>query len=429
MSTQALPATPRVPLVRPSLDLAEVLFLLSALVAPLNILIVGAFSVYDALVLATGFVLLAERRRIVWLPPGPAVAGYVFLLVATASIFPASQAVEAVTQTLQFAFIFFVQLPVVLTMACSTPLLIWSLMLFGAGSLAGVVQAMTGGKLQGADRVVSFISDNPNRLGYVAAYLVPFALYLLAALWWRRRLPAATVLGAALAYLLLWSLTASASRGALLGVFAALVTVFFLRPRLGLRRMLQRLLTATLLVLSSGWIALNLDGFPQTLADRIERTLQAEGQETLLADRLRLAAAGLRAFAESPLIGNGLDNFRHVADRYDPLVTSQAPHNMWIQSLAQVGLVGTLALLVILGWWFVRLYRACAATPPGDAYDLVWAFVSSMVAVMAILMTVPVMNQRHYWLLFGLGAALVMSASSTPEPLPSPPADTERRRP
>lgn len=415
MSTRTAAAPTVSILGRPRLDLPELLFLLSAFVAPLNLLIVGAFSVYDLLVLATGFVLLTARRRIVALPPGVAVAAYVFVLVATLSTFRAAHAVEALTQLLQFAFIFFVQLPVVLTMARSAPLLRWGLLLFGAGSLLVVAQAAAAGQLQGADRVLAFISENPNRLGYLSTYLLPFALYLLAALWQRGRLLLAAVLGLVLAYLLLWPLAASASRGATLGALLAVVTYFFLRPGLGARRRLLRLLIAALLVTSASWVVLNLDGFPQTLRERIERTLQPEEQAALVDDRARLASAGLRAFADSPLVGTGLDNFRHVSDQYDPLLSSQAPHNVWIQSLAQVGLIGTAAFLFVLVWWFHRLYRACAATRPGDPDgDLVWAFVASMASIMTILMTIPVMNQRHYWLLFGLGAALLAHVPAKP---------------
>jgi O-antigen ligase len=173
---------------------------------------------------------------------------------------------------------------------------------------------------------------------------------------------------------------------------------------------------------------LNLQGFSQTLGERIERTLSPEDQSTLLAERQHLALAGLREFATSPLVGTGLDNFRNVAARYDPLATSQAPHNVWIQLLAQVGLVGTLAFLYLIGWWFRRLYRACAATPVGDVHGgLVWAFVASMASIMTILMTIPVMNQRHYWLLYGLGVALVADRpSSTSDPM-SPSGKVERR--
>jgi O-antigen ligase len=416
---------------RPPLDLPESLFLLSAFVAPLNVLIVQAFSVYDALVLATGFVLLATRRRIVSPPAGVVVAGYVFLCAATVSTFRATDMVEAVEQLLQFAFIFFIQLPVVLTMARGTLMVRWAVLLFAAGSLAGVVQAMATGRLQGADRVLTFISDNPNRLGYLATYLLPFALYLVTTLWHRGRLLWAVVLGGVLSYLLLWPLAASASRGATAGAIVGLFTYLVLRPGLGPRRALQRIAIVALLVASASWVMLNLQGFSQTLGERIGRTLSPEDQATLLAERQHLALAGLREFATSPLVGTGLDNFRNVAVRYDPLATSQAPHNVWIQSLAQVGLVGTLAFLYLIAWWFRRLYRACALTPVDDAHGgLVLAFIASMASIMTILMTVPIMNQRHYWLLYGLGLALVAhTPSSTSDPIPQPGKEERRDQP
>jgi O-antigen ligase len=390
------------------LDLAESLFLLSAFVAPLNVLIVGALSVYDVLVLATAFVVVAGRRRIVSPPSGVLVAGYVFLCAATVSTFRATETEEAVEQLLQFAFIFFIQLPVVLTIARDAVTVRWAVLLFAAGSLSGVLEAMANGRIQGADRVLAFISDNPNRLGYLGTYLLPFAVYAVAMLWHRGRLLWAAGLGVVLSYLLLWPLAASASRGATVGAIVGLFTYLVLRPGLGGRRALQRIGVVALLVASAGWLMLNVQEFSQTLGERIERTLSPEDQATLLAERQHLALAGLREFASSPLVGTGLDNFRHVAARYDPLATSQAPHNLWIQSLAQVGLVGTLAFLYLIAWWFRRLYRACAQTPVGDAHgSLVLAFVASMAAIMTILMTVPIMNQRHYWLLYALGLALV----------------------
>jgi O-antigen ligase len=156
-------------------------------------------------------------------------------------------------------------------------------------------------------------------------------------------------------------------------------------------------------------VLLQTNQFPETLRERIERTNQAEERAVLLEDRERLAVAGLRAFEESPFVGTGLDNFRHVAVRYEPSASNQAPHNVWIQSLAQIGIVGTLAFFYMMAWWFVRVYRTAAQHgvryPDGD---LLWALFAAMASIMAILMTVPIMNQRHYWLLYGLGAAQIL---------------------
>jgi O-antigen ligase len=182
-----------------------------------------------------------------------------------------------------------------------------------------------------------------------------------------------------------------------------------LRPGQRPIRLITRLLIAALLVLGAGWVLLQTNQFPETLRERIERTNQAEERAVLLEDRERLAVAGLRAFEESPFVGTGLDNFRHVAVRYEPSASNQAPHNVWIQSLAQIGIVGTLAFFYMMAWWFVRVYRTAAQhgvrNPDGD---LLWALFAAMASIMAILMTVPIMNQRHYWLLYGLGTAQIL---------------------
>jgi hypothetical protein len=56
-----------------------------------------------------------------------------------------------------------------------------------------------------------------------------------------------------------------------------------------------------------------------------------------------------------------------------------------------------------------------------------WAFVASMASIMTILMTIPVMNQRHYWLLYGLGVALAMQRTSNAS-LGTPQRRTTERR-
>ena len=394
---------------RRRLDLPEILFLVAAAVAPLNLLIVANISVFDVVMLVLAFLLYAGTRRMHPMPAAVSVASYVFVLSAMVSTFRATHPVEALTQVLQFAVILFVQVPVVLTMARSRVMLRWGLLLFMAGSFAGVVQALLTQNAQGADRVLVFYSDNPNRLGYPTAYLVPFVAFFLFAVWRSRRRVVAAVLGVGLGYLLVWPLTASASRGATFGTLVAILLYFVTRPGRGLLRVVGALAVTAALVGAIGWVMVETTAFPQTLEERVTRTLEPEERETLVGDRERLAAAGLRAFEQSPLVGTGLDNFRYVAVLYEPAATNQVPHNLWIQFLAQVGLVGTVAFAFIIGWWFLQLYRASKAAAGTDEGTLAWAFVASMAGIMTILMTTPIMNQRHYWLVYGLGLALVAS--------------------
>jgi O-antigen ligase len=141
---------------------------------------------------------------------------------------------------------------------------------------------------------------------------------------------------------------------------------------------------------------------PSNLEDRVAETFTPE--DDLQDNRLRLDAAGLRAFRESPLVGTGLDNFRHVSWVYGG-GSDQAPHNMWIQFLAQVGLLGALAFAFIVARWFLLVLRARSASVTPARRELLWAFFASMTALMVIYMSNPLMIQRHHWLVFGLALA------------------------
>lgn len=409
MQAQALSPSIRIDAPARELDLLDVLFLFGALIAPMDLVFLGSFTLYDLVITGLAFLIVAGPRRLQPLPAGFLPAMFVFLLFSLVSSFRATLPVEALTQALQFAFIFFVQLPVVLTIARSPRVLRLAIVMFLLGSLATIVVAIALNRVAGADRFVSFYSDNPNRLGYPAAYLLPFVVWLLAGMWRAGHRVATLILGAVISYLMLWSLAASASRGATL---AALLTlplylVFRHRARIDGRTMLALVVTASV-IFAAGWVFYETNYFPPTLKERIQGTLSE--QDSLIQDRERLAVAGGRAFESSPLVGTGLDNFRYVAKSYDESATEQAPHNMWIQFLAQVGLIGTLAFGFILARWFWMMYRAARTAVAGGRRELLWASLASMASIMLIFMTTPIMVHRHYWLLFGLGLAAAMGS-------------------
>jgi hypothetical protein len=67
--------------------------------------------------------------------------------------------------------------------------------------------------------------------------------------------------------------------------------------------------------------------------------------------RTILVQEGIRMFKSSPVFGVGLDNFRHNQDyRKDGLyIVANYPHNLFIQILAETGLVGMLSFLALMG--------------------------------------------------------------------------------
>ncbi|UCE86396.1 MAG: O-antigen ligase family protein [Deltaproteobacteria bacterium] len=387
------------------------LFLVSCAMAPIEIELVASFTVYDLLTTVL-FLLVLARGTVILPSPGILASALVFLLFALLSTLRALQPGESLTQILQYVFIFCVQLPVIFAFARSRFMLQAGLFAFFAGSLVAIVDAYLSPQQLWADRVSTFFSESPNRLGYPVAYLSPFlACFVLQALRRRRWRLSSLVAASAVAYLMVWALAASGSRGAAVSTFVSMTV--FLGFRRGAARplaVLARTSVAVLILGLCGSLLYRSDQFPPTLRERIHRTLAAE--RTLVHDRTLLAIGGLRAFEESPIVGLGLDNFRFVADRYVPTVTQQNPHNLWIQLLAQTGIFGTLGFLGIVACSFGIVLAAQRQKPSAAHRELLWALIAAMCATMVIFLFIPILIQRHYWWLFGMAMSAARGSGS-----------------
>lgn len=385
----------------------DVLVVGGSLLAPLNLLIVRSLTVYDVLI---GIALLILWRRGLLQAPSKRylAVSYIFLLTALLSAFRATYASEALTQVLQYMFVFFVEIPAVLTVVRTRRMALTSIFLLCVGTVGAILFAFVTQPTQGAGRVLVFYSENPNRLGYPAAYLLPFLIVL----WHSTR--GSSFLVRALAdvacfgsgYLAVWALFASASRSSLLGSIVALLVFVVLRPGHELSRMMSRGLVLGAVIGLVGFGLVATGQLPTTLEDRVTRSLNhdAEDQAGLVGDREHLVTAAMRAFVASPFLGSGLDNFRYVTTDYDSFATPQLPHNLWLQLLVQVGAFGTIAFGLFILFWFQDLTRAFRRADPPDG-DLLWGLVAALCGVLTIFMFAPEMLDRHYWLIVALGLA------------------------
>ncbi len=394
---------------RTGLDSIQIVFLISALLAPADIELFGSLTVADVLFAGVAYLLVADGRRIAALPPLFVPAILVLLTAAAAGGFRSTHPYEALTQLFQLGFILLIQLSVIITVVNTRRMLHLSLVMVAAGSLFGSALAMVMQQAQGAGRLLAFYSDNPNRLAYPVAYLLPFVLHYLSVLWGRGQRWRACWVGAALGYLMIWSLAASASRGGAMATFVGLIPYVMFSE--GVRGSLRRLLVMCLGLGVVVVVLFNTTAFPVTLRDRVDRTLAARDdpaeQTSLLADRERLADAAIAEITDWPFVGVGLDNFRFIAQKYYPEATPQQPHNMWLGLMAETGVIGALAGAFLFITWFELLWRARRCTLDRELRRLAWASFTSMMAVMAIFMTIPIMLHRHYWLLYGLGLSVV----------------------
>ncbi len=391
-----------------ALSPVNLLFIASVFVAPWDLSLFGTgITLSDPLLVAVAFFVVIDRYRLQFLSFKFAAAIYVFLLFALLSTFRAIQPVDSFNQILQFVFIFFVEIPIILTLIKSRLMFRISLIALLSGMMVGVIWALVSGQVQGAGRALAFYSANPNRLGYPSAYLLPFALYLLFETWRRRRM-LTVILALPFFYLVMWALAASGSRSATVGTLVAAVVFLAFRhgSETNLRAVLRLLVAVAVIGLVAYWFYQS-DYFPATLRDRVELTLMQK--PSLTEDREDLALAGALAFLESPFIGIGLDNFRYVAGHY-VFSTHQLPHNMWLNLLSAIGIFGTLAFFVLILNWFRVMFQAQSLTGDRSRRELLWAFIASWAAILTIYMFVPLPIQRIYWLIFGLGLALALDS-------------------
>ncbi|AKM30019.1 hypothetical protein AB870_07775 [Pandoraea faecigallinarum] len=224
----------------------------------------------------------------------------------------------------------------------------------------------------------------PNHLATYLSLASAGAFYL----WYRRKLPAWALLVACAAFDIGICLTGSRTpwlQLALLSTFGLwLVWTERSEPARSMRRSMRWFVPVALLpmlglmTLFVGWAnlawGLQLDG------SAVARMQQA-GQ---VAGRLNLWEYGLAIFREHWFFGAGWSNYIDaqfaLVDKLGPVEMADNAHNVLLDLLAKTGVVGTLAVLVPLAFWFARAIRGIKAAPIAIAFVLL-----GMLAIHALL--------------------------------------------
>ncbi len=263
-------------------------------------------------------------------------------------------------------------------------------------------------------------SGDPN---YLAAGLVP-AIALAAALLVSDRRPWTRALLGLTIVLLTAGLAATESRGGLIAAVVALL-VAFLTIR---RRRVHLLAFVTAIVgLAALWFAVN-----PTAWDRISG-FDAQGN-----GRSSLWNVGWRIAMDHPAIGVGLGNFPVEAPNYvrqpgqlefvnliaeRPLVA----HNVYLQMLAETGIVGTAIFLLLIAaclrsaWMAARLYERIGDTAMAA---LARGLVIAIAATLTSSFFISNSSDRRTWVLMALGPALLAIARRQADAtVPRPPSD------
>ena len=155
---------------------------------------------------------------------------------------------------------------------------------------------------------------------------------------------------------------------------------------------------------------------PEGSKDRLRSALHWQQDETA-SIRIGLWKAGIRMFGDHPILGVGPGNFgQEYANRYagpgeDP--ETWVPHSIYIQALSELGLVGTIPLLLLVVSYFrlngrtLKNYRARGkegqrAMGQYMARGLNLAMVGYLLSGAFL----AVLYYPHLWVLLGLSVAL-----------------------
>jgi putative inorganic carbon (HCO3(-)) transporter len=215
--------------------------------------------------------------------------------------------------------------------------------------------------------------QQPNPYAGYLGYLMPVALSLAIgalARWWTSgnlRSLLVGLVGATLTFALLVGIGLSWSRGAWLGAAIASLVVIAFRSR-------RAMLAVGIVVLASCMLILLIGSarLPSTISERITAlgnyvvgpdptSTEITDQNFSILERLAHWQAGIRMFYASPWIGVGLGNYGIAYSRfslphwYDALGHA---HNLYINFLAETGVLGALAFLFFWASGAVLSYRA-----------------------------------------------------------------------
>jgi len=243
--------------------------------------------------------------------------------------------------------------------------------------------------------------ENANEFGNLAALAFPLALfqflYRRGTLRW---------VGLALCAVCAAGVVVSVSRGALIAMI-----VVFLLVCVTERRKLPALLLVAGLALGS------VPLLPGYFFQRVSNLVSEIRGTVVLTDSSQLTTRGyynqgaLRVFLAHPVLGVGIGNFGSyfVEHKYNPLAksatTGVSAHNIYLQALAETGLVGFANLIWLIAITLSNVFRARAASR-GDVTRWLYFGGTEMMALTVLITTFSSGNLMYeeFWLLVGLTA-------------------------
>ncbi len=266
-------------------------------------------------------------------------------------------------------------------------------------------------------RLTGPIGD-PNFYGMILVSIVPLAIYYFLD---EKRVVLRGIAGLTM-LLLLFAIINTYSRGAFLALG---VTIVFIA--------IERRVSPSFLIGGGLVLLLMLPFLPGSFGERMSSLLAlgapsetAVKEESSFRGRTSEALSGLLMFVDRPLLGVGINNYPNNYQKYssqlglDSRTTERDPHSLYIEALAETGIIGFSVFSLFLTTLMVSIHRARKKLQqmnlhPKTQRGLI-ALQMSLIAFLIASIFLHGAFIRYLWLLVALGAAGIHIAHATPEP-------------
>jgi putative inorganic carbon (HCO3(-)) transporter len=223
---------------------------------------------------------------------------------------------------------------------------VWMFILVNGYEAISSALAYFGGTLmfaQGIDRAESLGGADPNTLAVSLVLAIPFMVF--AIVWSKSMLLRLSAAGLAAASIFTVAITGS--RAGVIGLVLVLFFIWLLSPR--------RIVTASIfvVVLALGWVAL-----PAQYKTRYSSIFHSEVDESTQG-RFDAWKAGVNMFVSRPLTGVGVGNFAvaYASGDYSSRGSWLKAHSLYVQLIAELGIVGVLAFVPLVFYMMRRNFR------------------------------------------------------------------------
>lgn len=135
----------------------------------------------------------------------------------------------------------------------------------------------------------------------------------------------------------------SFSRGAWVGVFCGMSLVIFLLQK---KHLFKFIIPLTLISILAFY----------TVSSHKENILS---NHTMNIRQIYWGMA-LKGFSDKPWLGYGYSNFKSISEKYapSPMYLTDDPHNVCLRMLAEIGVIGFAAFLLLIGYFFFKAFSA-----------------------------------------------------------------------